>query len=52
MVLHAVVGLSVEEIAGELRVPAGTVRSWLHRSRIVLAAHLGADAKLAIPGAD
>ena len=52
MILHAVVGLSVEEIAGELRVPAGTVRSWLHRSRRVVATHLGMDATLATPGAD
>jgi RNA polymerase sigma-70 factor (ECF subfamily) len=52
MILHTVVGLSVDEIAGELRVPAGTVRSWLYRSRAVLAAHLGVDATLAVPGAD
>jgi len=52
MILHTVVGLSVDEIVGELRVPAGTVRSWLYRSRAVLAAHLGVDATLAVPGAD
>ncbi|MGA3352912.1 MAG: RNA polymerase sigma factor [Acidimicrobiales bacterium] len=52
MVLHAVVGLSVEEIATELDVPAGTVRSWLHRSRVILAAHIGASVPVAVPGGD
>ncbi len=51
MILHAVVGLSVDEIACELRVPSGTVRSWLHRSRTILAGHLGVD-PLVTPGAD
>jgi RNA polymerase sigma-70 factor (sigma-E family) len=52
MILHAVVGLSVDEIAKELKVPPGTVRSWLHRSRAILAAHLGKPATLAVPGGD
>jgi RNA polymerase sigma-70 factor (ECF subfamily) len=52
MILHAVVGLTVDEIASELKVPPGTVRSWLHRSRATLAANLGVAATLAIPGAD
>lgn len=51
MILHAVVGLSVDEIASELKVPSGTVRSWLHRSRAVLATSLGLN-QAATPGAD
>ena len=50
MVLHAVVGLTVEEIAVELKVPTGTVRSWLHRSRAILAAHIGETAPAPVPG--
>ena len=41
LVLHDVVGLSVAEIAGDLNVPEGTVRSWLSRGRVALAADLG-----------
>ena len=41
LVLHDVVGLSVVEIAAELNVPRGTVRSWLSRGRAALAADLG-----------
>ncbi len=52
MILHAVVGLSVDEIAKELKVPAGTVRSWLSRGRATLAAHLRVTATLAVPGGD
>jgi RNA polymerase sigma-70 factor (ECF subfamily) len=52
MVLHAVVGLSVEEIAAELEVPTGTVRSWLHRSRAILAAHIEQTVPAAVPGGD
>lgn len=43
IVLHHVAGLSVEEVAGELNAPAGTVKSWLSRGRRQLAAVL-ADA--------
>jgi RNA polymerase sigma-70 factor (ECF subfamily) len=52
MVLHAFTGLSVEEIATELEVPAGTVRSWLHRSRAVLAAQIGSSVPVATGGGD
>jgi RNA polymerase sigma-70 factor (ECF subfamily) len=33
VVLHHLVGYSVEEIANELSVPTGTVKSWLSRGR-------------------
>ena len=35
--LHYWFGYSVDEIAGQLDVPAGTVKSYLHRSRTLLA---------------
>lgn len=41
IVLHYLVGMSIEELAQEKRVPAGTVKSWLSRGRSRLAAHLG-----------
>jgi RNA polymerase sigma-70 factor (sigma-E family) len=40
IVLHHLVGLSVAEVATELDVPAGTVKSWLSRGRTQLAAAL------------
>jgi RNA polymerase sigma-70 factor (ECF subfamily) len=40
LILHDVVGFSAEEIADELRVPAGTVRSWLSRGRHAMAESL------------
>ena len=40
IVLHDAAGLSALEVAGELNVPEGTVRSWLSRGRAVLAARL------------
>ncbi len=42
LVLHYVTGLRVEEIARQLRVPAGTVKSRLARGRAALARRLGA----------
>ena len=42
LVLHYVVGLSVEEIARQLTVPAGTVKSRLARGRVALVRRLGA----------
>lgn len=43
VVLHHLVDLPIAEVALELGVAEGTVKSWLHRGRAVLAAHL-ADA--------
>jgi RNA polymerase sigma-70 factor (sigma-E family) len=40
IILHDVIGLSVAEIGAEMRVPAGTVRSWLHRGRRSIAEYL------------
>ena len=37
VVLHHLVGLSVEEVSREMHAPSGTVKSWLSRGR----AHLG-----------
>ncbi|MHB8245646.1 MAG: sigma-70 family RNA polymerase sigma factor [Acidimicrobiales bacterium] len=41
LVLHDLVGLSTSEVAVELRADPGTVRVWLHRGRLGLAAALG-----------
>jgi RNA polymerase sigma-70 factor (ECF subfamily) len=43
LVLFDVVGLSGEEVAAELGVPAGTVRGWLTRARRTVAEQLGWD---------
>ena len=43
VVLHHLVGLSIEEVAGELGVPAGTVKSRLARGRGALAQVLESD---------
>ena len=40
IVLHHLVDLPVHQVAEELGVPAGTVKSWLHRGRAALAAYL------------
>lgn len=40
LVLHDAAGLSAIEVAKELSVPEGTVRSWLSRGRAVLATQL------------
>jgi RNA polymerase sigma-70 factor, ECF subfamily len=40
VVLHYFLGLSVDAIADELRVPSGTVKSALHRARAALAERL------------
>lgn len=42
IVLHHLVGLSVDEVADELHAPPGTVKSWLSRGRRQLAAALSA----------
>ncbi|WP_155374009.1 SigE family RNA polymerase sigma factor [Catellatospora vulcania] len=44
IVLHHLVDLPVSEVAREMGVPAGTVKSWLHRGRTELAALLGEHA--------
>ena len=41
LAMHYLVDLSVEDIAHELAVPTGTVKSWLSRGRAALAAQLG-----------
>ncbi|MEU7822048.1 SigE family RNA polymerase sigma factor [Catellatospora sp. NPDC049133] len=41
IVLHHLVDLPVAEVAREMGVPTGTVKSWLHRGRTELAALLG-----------
>jgi RNA polymerase sigma-70 factor (ECF subfamily) len=43
IVLHDAAGVTVPEIAGQLDVPEGTVRSWLTRGRTSLAAQLRTD---------
>jgi RNA polymerase sigma-70 factor (ECF subfamily) len=43
IVLHHLVGLPVEEVARELRLPAGTVKSRLARGRGALAQVLDTD---------
>lgn len=40
VVLHHLVDLPLAEVAHELGVPVGTVKSWLHRGRAALAAQL------------
>jgi len=44
VVLYHLVDLPIAEVADELGVAVGTVKSWLHRGRLALAASLG-DAK-------
>jgi RNA polymerase sigma-70 factor (ECF subfamily) len=43
VVMHHVAGLEVAQIAAELSVPAGTVKSWLSRGRTALAKALTDD---------
>jgi RNA polymerase sigma-70 factor, ECF subfamily len=43
IVMYHLLDLPVEEVAGELGAPLGTVKSWLHRGRIALAAQLTID---------
>lgn len=52
VVLHYLVDLPVEDVAQELNVPVGTVKSWLHRGRAALWASLADDTRaIAAPGA-
>jgi len=43
LVLHHIVDLPVTEVAHEMAVAVGTVKSWLHRGRAALAAHLAEE---------
>ncbi|HXY45842.1 MAG TPA: SigE family RNA polymerase sigma factor [Acidimicrobiales bacterium] len=43
IVLHYLAGEPIEEIAGDLGVPAGTVKSWLARGRAHLAERLSVE---------
>jgi RNA polymerase sigma-70 factor (ECF subfamily) len=43
LLLHHVVGLSVSDVAGEMGVPEGTVKSWLFRGREALQRSLGVE---------
>lgn len=43
IVLHHLVGLTVEEVAGQLGIPVGTVKTRLARGRAALARYLRAD---------
>ena len=45
VVLHYMADLSVAEIADQEGVAVGTVKSWLHRGRVALAARIGADSR-------
>jgi RNA polymerase sigma-70 factor (ECF subfamily) len=45
VVLHYLADLSLAEIAEQEGVAVGTVKSWLHRGRAALAAHIGAEGK-------
>ena len=45
-VLHVVFDLSVDDVAREMKAPAGTVRSWIHRARTALASQVESDARL------
>ncbi|MGA3352733.1 MAG: sigma factor-like helix-turn-helix DNA-binding protein [Acidimicrobiales bacterium] len=45
-VLHVVFDLSVDDVAHEMKAPAGTVRSWIHRARTALAAQIDSDTRL------
>jgi RNA polymerase sigma-70 factor, ECF subfamily len=50
IVLHDVEGLSVSEVASELKVPEGSVRGWLSRGRASLAADLASGETEVAPG--
>jgi len=46
VVLHYLADLPVSEIADQLQVPVGTVKSWLYRARTALAAQLAHTRRL------
>lgn len=43
LLLYALADLSYEEIAAALAVPVGTVRTWLHRARLIAQRELAAE---------
>ncbi|MEV6634996.1 SigE family RNA polymerase sigma factor [Actinoplanes sp. NPDC051470] len=43
LVLHYLLDLSVSDIAQEIGVPPGTIKAWLSRGRVALAAQLGPE---------
>jgi RNA polymerase sigma-70 factor (ECF subfamily) len=45
-VLHVVFDLSVDDVAHEMKSPAGTVRSWIYRARTALASQIESDTRL------
>ena len=45
-VLHVVFDLSVDDVASEMKAPAGTVRSWIHRAGTALASQVESDARV------
>ena len=45
-VLHVVFDLTVDDVANEMKAPAGTVRSWIHRARAALASQIESDTRL------
>jgi RNA polymerase sigma-70 factor (ECF subfamily) len=48
LVMHYYLGLTLDEVAGALGVPPGTVRSRLHRATATMRAALDADARTPI----
>jgi RNA polymerase sigma-70 factor (ECF subfamily) len=46
LILHDGAGLSVQEVAFEMKVPEGTVKSWLSRGRASAAQSLGTSSTL------
>jgi RNA polymerase sigma-70 factor (ECF subfamily) len=49
-VLHDVVGLTAREVATELGVPEGTIRSWLSRGRALIAIEIGLTSAPTVKG--
>ena len=52
LLLHDGLGMTVAETAGEIGVPEGTVKSWLSRSRKIVAAHLERSQRFAPGGGE
>jgi len=45
-VLRVVFDLTVDDVAAEMKAPAGTVRSWIYRARTALASQIESDNRL------